>query len=566
VSKRVSSCTLIGKNDFAENKEEPSMKKWGALSALSLAMFIIVIDTTIMNVSISALVEDLNTTVSGVQAAISIYALVMAAFILIGGKLADIIGQKRTFMIGLAIYCTGTTIASFSTSLTMLIIGWSVLEGLGAALMIPNIQTLLRGEYEGSDLAFAYGIISAVSAVGAALGPIVGGFFTTFISWRWAFRTELIIAAIVLVLTRYLAQDVLQKIRPKFDFGGALLSIFGWSSIVLGILLAQSYGIFLAKKPFVLGPFEIAPLGLSITPILVGLGFLLVLLLFRWEERLEKQGGDGLFKPSILATKGLKPSMATRFIQMAITAAFLYLVPLLLQLSFEYTAMETGIALMPFSIMLLIMAILGSRLSSRFMAKRIIQVGFVIATIGLGAMAASITPEAGPSELVLGGLFGAGVGLIASQILNLVLSSVPPKDTAETAGLNSTFEQLGNAIGVALIGMVMLGVLSADLAQGIADSDIIAEETKAPLIEAAEEGVQLMSGSQLEEGLAAAGLDDVQSDAVEAIYTTARTDAFAAGVGVLLYGAVLGLVFTLWLPLRKLVVEEAEPIAASSAT
>lgn len=188
------------------------MKKWGALTSLSLAMFIIVIDTTIMNVSISALVEDLNTTVSGVQAAISIYALVMAAFMLIGGKLADILGKKRIFLIGLLIYCTGTTIASFSTSLTMLIIGWSILEGLGAALMIPNIQTLLRGEYEGGDLAFSYGIISAVGAVGAALGPIVGGFFTTYVSWRWAFRTELVIAVIVLVMTRYLAQDVLEEI------------------------------------------------------------------------------------------------------------------------------------------------------------------------------------------------------------------------------------------------------------------------------------------------------------------------------------------------------------------
>ncbi|MGD2078290.1 MAG: MFS transporter, partial [Chloroflexota bacterium] len=176
------------------------MKKWGALITLSLAMFVIVIDTTIMNVSISALVEDLNTTVSGVQAAISVYALVMAAFILIGGKLADLVGKKRIFVIGLIIYGTGTTIASFSESLALLIFGWSFLEGLGGALMIPNIQTILRSEYEGQDLAFAYGMIGAVGAVGAAVGPIVGGFFTTYFSWRWAFRTELLIVIIVLIL------------------------------------------------------------------------------------------------------------------------------------------------------------------------------------------------------------------------------------------------------------------------------------------------------------------------------------------------------------------------------
>lgn len=283
------------------------MKKWGTLATLSLAMFIIVIDTTIMNVSISALVVDLNTTVSGVQAVISIYALVMAAFVLIGGKLAAMFGPKRVFVTGLIVCSIGTTIASFSTSLPMLIFGWSILEGLGAALMIPNIQVLLRNAYEGEDRATAYGIVSAVAAVGAAVGPIVGGFFTTYVSWRWAFRSEIAIAIVVLILSRSLAKDVLEGEQPKFDFLGATLSIFGWSSIVMGILLSQKYGIFLAKEPFVIASLEIAPFGLSITPILVGLGVLLILLFFAWERRLEDRGADGLFSPTILAITGIRP-------------------------------------------------------------------------------------------------------------------------------------------------------------------------------------------------------------------------------------------------------------------
>ncbi len=534
------------------------MKKWTALTTLALAMFIIVIDTTIMNVSISALVVDLDTTVTGVQSAISIYALVMAAFMLIGGKLADIVGQKRIFIIGLIIYSVGTTIASFSTSLTMLIIGWSILEGLGAALMIPNIQTLLRSHYQKEDLAFSYGIISAVAAVGAAVGPIVGGFFTTFVSWRWAFRTELVIAVIVLIMARQLQKDVLGKSRPTFDFVGAILSIFGWSSIVLGILLAQKYGLFLAKEPFILGPFEIAPFGLSITPVLVGIGLLIVILLLGWERRLEERGGDGLFRPSTLTIPGIKSGFASRFLQTGVTAGFLYVVPLLLQLSFEFTAMQTGLALMPFSLSLLVMAILGSRLSARFFAKRIIQVGWVIAFIGLGSMAASIQPNAGPQDLVLGGLFGAGVGLIASQILNLVLSSVNVDRTPETAGLTSTFEQLGNAIGVALIGTVMLGVLSINFSNSISASDSIPQDIEQTLIEAAEEGIQLMSDSQLQASMQEAGLEQQVIDEVNDIYAIARTNAFKAGVSVLIYGSLLGLVMTIWLPMRKLV-EQGEP-------
>jgi len=531
------------------------MKKWGTLITLSLAMFIIVIDTTIMNVSISALVEDLNTTVTGVQSAISIYALVMAASILIGGKLSDIIGKKRIFLIGLIIYAAGTTIASFSTSLGMLIFGWSILEGIGGALMIPNIQVLLRGTYAGEDLAFSYGIIGAVGAVGAAVGPIVGGFFTTFFSWRWAFRTELLIAAIVLLLSRYIAQDVLGDQRPKFDFPGALLSIFGWSSIVLGILLAQTYGFFLAKQPFMLGGIEFAPFGLSITPILVGLGFLLILLLFRHERNLEAKGQDGLFKPSIFSTPGINAGFAVRFVQVGITAAFLYTLPLLLQLSFEFTAIETGVALMPFSLSLLVLAIVGARLSARFYAKRIIQAGFVLSVAGLFAVGLSIQPDISASELVLGGLFGAGLGLIASQILNLILSSVDQQQTAETAGLASTFEQLGNAIGVALVGTMMLAALSINMQKGISASTIIPLEAHATLSARLEEGIQLVSNTTLENAMVEVQADEAMTSEILNIYSLARTEAFQAGIAILIFTALLGLVATLGLPLRKLVAE-----------
>lgn len=534
------------------------MKKWGTLITLSLAYFIIVIDTTIMNVSISVLVVDLKTTVTGVQAAISIYAMVMAALMLIGGRLSDVIGTRRTFLIGLIIYSVGTTIASLSTSLTMMIFGWSVLEGVGSALMIPTLQVLLRKRYSGAELAFAYGIVSAVAAVGAALGPIVGGFFTTFVSWRWAFRTELVIAVIVLVLVRTLQPDEKRADRPGFDYVGALFSIAGWSSIVLGILLAQQYGFFMAKEPFVIGGLEIAPFGLSITPVMVGFGILMIMLLFRWEHRLEEQNADGLFRPSIFEMAYLKSGIAVRFVQMAVTAGFLYVFPLLLQLTFEYNAMQTGVALMPFSLSLLVMAVVGSRVSARFYANRIIIVGFVIAIAGLVSLDVSIQPNVGPQDLALGGLVGLGLGLIASQLLNLILSLVSPNQTAEAAGLNSTFEQLGNAIGVALIGTLMLGALTFGMQQGITVSTVIPSEAKAPLTAGIEESVQLISDTQLEEALAAANAPEASSIELLDIYGLARTEAFKAAVGMLTFFALMALILSMWLPKRKLV--EAEPV------
>ena len=210
------------------------MKKWMLLILLSLSMFIIVIDTTVMNVSISALVVDLNTTVVGIQSAISLYALVMASFMLIGSALAGFLGKKLTFLIGVVIFGVGTFFASLSSTLLTLIIGWSILEGLGSSLMVPNIQTLLRDRYGGKDLAFAYGIISAVSAVGAALGPILGWYLTTFHSWRWAFRLEVLIVLVVLALSYHIENDRPAH-RPRFDLLGAILSVLGFSTVVLSI-------------------------------------------------------------------------------------------------------------------------------------------------------------------------------------------------------------------------------------------------------------------------------------------------------------------------------------------
>ncbi|GMR05810.1 MAG: MFS transporter [Gammaproteobacteria bacterium] len=529
------------------------MKKWMLLITLSMSMFIIVIDTTIMNVSISALIEDLDTSVGGIQAAIALYALVMAAFMLIGGKLADIIGKKRTFIAGVIIFGIGTFIASISQSLTMLIIGWSIIEGLGSALMMPNIQTLLRDKYDGSDRAFAYGIVSAVAAIGAAVGPIVGGFLTTYYTWRWAFRFEVVIVIAVVILTRYITADKRPATRPRFDILGALLSISGWSALVLGILLGQSYGFWYAKQPFIIGSLEIAPLGLSVVPMLMGLGLILIMLLFSWEQQLEEKGGGGLFKPSLLKTPGLIPGFTVRFVQMGTMAAFLFTMPLLFQLSFEYTAMQTGQALIPFSIGLLVFAVLGARLSARYSARRIIQVGFLLVITGLLIIAGTIKPDAEPSDLATGVVFGMGIGLIASQILNLILSSVSAEDTAEASGLNGTFEQLGNAIGVALVGTLMLGGLTASIENSINTSPTVPEQHKAAVVAATASSITLMSDTQLKAELSTLGVNPAVEAEIQSVYSLARTQAFQAGISFLVFIALLGLVKTIRLPKHKLV-------------
>ncbi len=518
------------------------MKKWGVLIILSLSMFIIVVDTTIMNVSISALVEDLNTTVGGIQAAISIYALVMASLILTGSKLADVIGRKRTFTIGLLFFGVGTFTAAFSQSLLWLILSWSILEGIGSALMLPNIQTVLRGEYDGKDRATGYGVIGAVSAVGAALGPIIGGYLTTFHTWRYAFLFEVAIVIAILLLRGLIKKDVIAKIRAKLDYVGTALSFVGLSSIVLGFLLVSDYGLWLAKKPFVIGGAELSPFGLSIVPFMIGFGVLILLLLFKWESRLESQHKNPLFKPSLFKRPGLTAGLSVDFVRVGVTAGLLFTFPLFLQITHEFNAMQTGVALLPFSAAVLIFSLGGARFSSKFRAKRIIQSGLVLTIIGLFYLAIAIDPQNATKIIPATVIIGAGIGLMASQVINLVLTTVKPKDTSEAAGLDGTAQQLGNAIAVALVGSVLFAVLSSSLVKGINESEVISQESKASATQRIEEGVELLTDTQLTIVLTDAGIEQELSEDVFKINSEARVTAFQSALLFLVFAGALGFV------------------------
>ncbi|MFC1649715.1 MFS transporter [Patescibacteria group bacterium] len=529
------------------------MKRWGVLIILALSMFIIVIDTTIMNVSISALVKDLNTTVGGVQAAISIYALVMASLMLVGGKLGDIVGKKKIFTLGLIFFGIGTSTAAVSQNLVMLIVGWSIIEGIGSALMLPNIQTILRGQYSGGDRALGYGVIGAVSAVGAALGPIIGGYLTTFHTWRYAFLFEVAIVVLVLLLRGLIKKDVLPRIKPKFDLVGAVLTFVGLASIVLAFLLVQEYGLWTAKKAFEVGGLSIAPLGLSVVPFMIGFGIVILMLLFRYESKLEKQNKNPLFKPSMFSNKLFKSGIITDFFRLAITTGLLFTFPLYLQMTFEFTAMQTGVALLPFSAAVLVLSLLGARLASQIKSKRLIQAGFVLTTAGSLWLAFAIDPDT-PEKIILATtVIGAGIGLLASQIINLVLSVVPRKETGEAAGIDGTAQQLGNAIGVALIGTILFSTLTAGILKGIDQSEVMPPEIKTEAKMKADEDAQLVSDSALTQEVEKLGLSEEAGEELFGIYTGARIRGFQGAIMLVFFMGIIGLLVTPGLPDKKLV-------------
>ena len=503
------------------------LKEWGVLLVMGLASFILVLDTSMMNVAISAIVEELNTTVSGVQAAITIYALVMASFLLLGGKLGDIYGMKKTFIVGMILYGIGTLTAALTPNLAILILGWSVIEGIGAAFVLPMTITMLALKYSGKRLAMAFGVIGGVQAAGAAVGPIYGGYMTTEFSWRLAFASEAVIVVIIFALLFVLPES--KKIKGKVDWLGAAFSITGLATIVLGIILSSRYGWVMAKRPFTIGDITINPFGLSITPILITFGLGMLLFFLHWERRVEKKGKMPLLHVGILKNKLLLAGVAVGSFLNIYLGGIMFITPVFLQSALGYDAMKSGMALLPMSIGIMVVALTTSGLGRRFSPKYVIMAGLGLVSIGLVLLYSTINLEMSSSDMILGFLiFGSGVGLVLAQITNVTLGSVSAEENNEASGLNFTFRQMGISMGTAIIGAVLLTTVLISQVSGILDAgniDVSASEVRQISV-VMEDAVQAMSPEEQQ-----AALDSYPPETVSQL-SQITSDAWIRGMQV----------------------------------
>jgi MFS family permease len=483
--------------------KESFLKEWGVLLVMGLASFILVLDTSMMNVAISAIVEDLNTTVSGVQAAITIYAMVMASFMLLGGKLGDIYGMKKTFIVGMILYGIGTLTAALTPNLAILILGWSIIEGIGAAFVLPMTITMLALKYSGKRLAMAFGVIGGVQAAGAAVGPIYGGFMTTNYSWRLAFASEAVIVVIIFALLFVLPESKKMK-GVKVDWLGAVFSISGFATIVLGIILSSQYGWVMAKRPFTIGDISINPFGLSITPILITFGLGMLLIFLHWERRVEKKGKMPLLHVGMLKNKLLVAGVAVGSILNIYLGGMMFVTPVFLQSALGYDAMKSGMALLPMSIGIMVFSLTTSGLGRKFSPKYIIMAGLGLVAVGLLLLYSTISLEMSSSDMILGFLiFGSGIGFILAQITNVTLGSVSTEENNEASGLNFTFRQMGIAMGTAIIGAVLLTTVLLSQVSGILDAvdiDVSASEVRQISV-VMEDALQAMSPEEQQAAL-----------------------------------------------------------------
>lgn len=529
------------------------MAKWTVLVALSLAMFILVIDTTIMNVSISALIADFDTDVTTVQAVITMYALVMAAFMITGGKVGDLWGRLSTFRRGLVVYGTGSLITALSPTIGVLFFGWSVLEGLGAVLVMPALQTLVTSNYRGADRALAYGMIGGVVASGLALGPIIGGFLTTAYTWRLAFAGEVVIVIAVLWLSRQILDaPVAPGERPALDLVGTALSALGMASIVYGILLAGTYGWWWARTPFSLAGIPFNPFGLSPTPVFIGAGLVVLICFLAWERHVIDAGGEPLVHVSLLRERHFTSGMGVQIVQTMVMGGLLFAMSLFFQIALGLSAMQTGFLYLPLSIPLLVASLGGARLASFIPPRRIIQGGLIGTVAGLLLLIAAMDVSiSGLQVSVAFAVLGIGVGLMGSQVMNLALSIVAPDQTSEAAALMSTSQNLGMSLGTALLGAMLLAGLGVGAAGLIEESTVVPDDLKDDLIASVEEEVQFMSDDQLQ-----AVLEDVPPDLAEEIRRIneeARVRGITTALWVAVVVALLGLIPAWFLPRETLV-------------
>jgi EmrB/QacA subfamily drug resistance transporter len=521
------------------------VKKWLPLVALAGAQFIMVLDQSVMNVSISQLVEDFDTTVTTIQGVITLYCLVMAMLILTGAKIGDIIGRRRAFVIGLVIYACGSALTAAAPTVTVLAVGWSILEGVGAALVLPAMAALIAGNFEGRDRKAAYAIIGGVAGAGIAIGPILGGWATTELSWRVVFVGEVVIVLGILAMSPFVHDAVRAAAAPSLDYVGSILSATGLGAIVLGALQSTTWGWVTPKD----SPIE--PFGLSLTLFVIGGGAALLWGFVRWERHREATGADPLVHLDLMKIPPLGSGLIGLFSQNLILMGVFFTVPLYLQLVLGLDALETGIKMLPVSIAMFVASAAGSRLSGRYAVRTIVRAGLVITVVAVVALLASIEPSLADTGFALSmALLGIGMGLLASQLGNVVQSSVDASGRGEAGGLQFTGQQLGSSLGVALIGAIVLTGLSATFVRNIESDPAISDAVAAQVSVAAGGGIDFVATEQIEAAAQGAGLDEATTQAIVDDYEDAQLRSLKLGLLAAAFLALASLAFTRNLPGR----------------
>jgi MFS family permease len=513
-----------------------------ALLTLSAGQFLMILDSSVMNVSIATVAKDVGTTVTGVQTAITFYTLVMASLMITGGKVGQLLGRKRAFAIGCVIYGCGSFTTAIAPNLAVLIFGWSFLEGVGATLILPAIVALVASNFARDERPRAYGLVASAGAIAVAAGPLIGGLFTTYLSWRWVFAGEVVVVLVILALTRRMA-DTPPEAGARLDLVGTGLSALGLGLIVYGILRSGTWGFVQPKSG--------APEWLGLSPVvwLVLAGGAVLLLFLAWESHRVRREESSLINPAMLRNTTLQGGLTAFFFQYLLQAGLFFAVPLFLSVALGLSAIATGVRLLPLSITLLLAAVGVPRVFPRASPRLVVRLGFVALFAGIVVLVAALDAGAGP-EIVTWPLLlaGLGVGALASQLGAVTVSSVPDQQTGEVGGLQNTLTNLGASIGTALGGAVLISALTTSFLGSVQNNPAVPKELASKAQVELSAGIPFVADKDLRAGLDKAGVAPGTADAIVNDYTKARLDGLRASMSVMAVIALIAVALSRRIP------------------
>jgi EmrB/QacA subfamily drug resistance transporter len=517
------------------------------LFTLSLTLAIIVIDTTIVSVALPTIQSSFSVSVNDLEWISSLYALIFGAFILTWGKLSDQFGRRRILVYGILLFVTGSLIDGVSTGLGIMLIG-RVIQGFGAAMAMPSTLSILTTTFTGKARALAFGIWGAVAGAAGAVGPILGGYLVTNVSWRWAFLINIPIGAVALIGAFAVIEETKYK-NPNYktDFGGIVLIALSLSALIFGFIEGQTYGWLSESQTFSIGGFTWPFNNFSIAAFSLASGSILLMGFIAYELHMERTGKEPLFDFSLFRkNRGFSIGNLTVFIVAMGEFGVLFFLSIYLQEVRNLSAINTGITLLPLAITAFCFAPIAGVASNKIGPKWVVTTGMILEAIGLFSLWAVITVSNPIYYLYpLLAIYGAGVGLDIGQLTSTVLATVPWQKAGIGSGINNTLRQVGSAFGVAVIGAVLVSVLASVGKADIAANTVIPSYVKTALDSVLNNGLSGGAASNHPTGSGAI------SEAISNIFDNAITQgtkwaAFTAAVFVS-----LGVICSLFIPNTK---------------
>jgi len=536
------------------------MGRWKALIPLGTAQFLVVLDTSVMNVSISQLVADFSTTITAIQGTITLYTLVMAAFLIVGSQVGDILGRRRAFGIGLVVYGIGSALTAISPTLWVLVLGWSIIEGLGGALVLPALAALVGGNYTGPQRAAAYGVIGGLAGAGIAVGPLLGGWMTTYLTWRLVFAGEVVVVVFILLTMRWIADAPATGPRRTLDVVGAALSVVGLALVVLGVLQSGAWGWLRPLDP----PFTV--FGFSPTPFVIAAGLVVLGLLRSWLRARENKGLDPLVRWGLFDNPPLRAAVSTLVAQNLILLGLFFTIPLYLQVVHGLDAFQTGMRLLPVSVTMLVTSLCAPLLNRLASPRVVARIAFAVLFVATMWLVATVRPALDDVSFAIAmALLGIGIGLLAAQLGNVAQSSVGDDERSEVGGLQYTAQNLGSSLGTALIGSVVVGALTVTALTGVQDDPRISDAVKQQVGVAVAGSVEFVPIGQVRQALADAQIPTAEADAIVSTYADAQLQALRIALLAAAAIALLSLFLTRGLPRTKLT-EAGGPVVPEQRT